>query len=164
MTMKNVFVTCTKAQLYGRKHAQIWIFFTEISKYISQILRAFDDIYLSLIPPCLQSFSRLPSCKNGNTGSKSQLSGIHISLQMGLDAIKPVFGVSDKAKFKPVFYLENWNFAFSKLRYDTYRKANNKGADLSARMRRQVCAFVIRKPPKTGFLTSGPKFVMPWKT
>ena len=34
--------------------------------------------------------------------------------------------------------------------------ANNKGADHTARMHRLVCAFVVRKPPKTGFLTTRP--------
>ena len=33
---------------------------------------------------------------------------------------------------------------------------NNKGADQTARMRRLVCACVVRKPPKTGFLASRP--------
>ena len=28
---------------------------------------------------------------------------------------------------------------------------NNKGADQTARMRRLVCACVVRKPPETGF-------------
>ena len=37
-----------------------------------------------------------------------------------------------------------------------FQKANNKGTDQSARMRRLVCAFVVRKPPKTGFLASRP--------
>ena len=36
---------------------------------------------------------------------------------------------------------------------------NNKGADQTARMRRLVCAFVVRKPPKTGFLASRPILV-----
>ena len=45
-----------------------------------------------------------------------------------------------------------------KFRYDTFKKANNKGADQSARMRRLVCAFVVRKPPKTSFLAQGPKY------
>ena len=40
--------------------------------------------------------------------------------------------------------------------YGTLHKANNKGADQSARMRRLVCACVVRKPPKTGFLASTP--------
>ena len=35
--------------------------------------------------------------------------------------------------------------------YDTFQKANNKGADQTARMRRLVCAFVVPKPQKTDF-------------
>ena len=53
-------------------------------------------------------------------------------------------------------YLEIWNFACSKPRYDTFQQANNKYADQTARMRRLVCACVICKPPKTGFLASRP--------
>ena len=33
---------------------------------------------------------------------------------------------------------------------------NNKGADQTARMLRLVSAFVVRKPPKTGFLATRP--------
>ena len=45
----------------------------------------------------------------------------------------------------------------SKLRVASLKNANDKGADQSARsMRRLVCAFVVRKPPKTGFLASRP--------
>ena len=32
--------------------------------------------------------------------------------------------------------------------------------DQTARMRRLVCAFAVRKPPKTGFLTSRPIIVL----
>ena len=35
-----------------------------------------------------------------------------------------------------------------------FPKANNKGADQTARMRRPVCAFAVRKPQKTGFLVT----------
>ena len=35
---------------------------------------------------------------------------------------------------------------------------NNKGADQSARMRRLVCAFVVRKPLRTGFVATRPIF------
>ena len=42
--------------------------------------------------------------------------------------------------------------------YDTFQKANNKGADQTARMRRLVCACVVRKHPKTGFLMLGPNY------
>ena len=51
---------------------------------------------------------------------------------------------------------ENYNFTCSKYTYNTFQKANNKGADQTARMRRLVCACVVRKPPKTGFLASRP--------
>ena len=36
------------------------------------------------------------------------------------------------------------------------KKANNKGADQTVQMCRLVCACVVRKPPKTGFLASRP--------
>ena len=52
--------------------------------------------------------------------------------------------------------LENRNFTRGKFTYETYQKANNKGADQSARMRRLVCVCVVRKPPKTGFLALRP--------
>ena len=53
-------------------------------------------------------------------------------------------------------WLENWNFTCSKFAYATYHKANNKGADQTARMHKLVCACVVRKPPKTGFLARVP--------
>ena len=34
---------------------------------------------------------------------------------------------------------------------------NNKGADQNGQMCRLVCAFVVNKPSKTGFLWSRPK-------
>ena len=37
-------------------------------------------------------------------------------------------------------------FAYNRLRFDTFQKANNKGADQSAGICRAVCAAVIRKP------------------
>ena len=58
---------------------------------------------------------------------------------MGRDVTKPVFGVS-------VAHLDN----------EIFQKANNKGTDQTAGMRRLVCAFAVRKPRKTGFLTSRP--------
>ena len=45
-----------------------------------------------------------------------------------------------------------------KFTYDTFQKANNKGADQTAWMRRLVCACVVRKLPKIGFLASRPIF------
>ena len=45
----------------------------------------------------------------------------------------------------------------SKLRVASLENANDKGADQSARsMCMLVCAFVVRKPRKTGFLASRP--------
>ena len=39
---------------------------------------------------------------------------------------------------------KNWNFAGSKFSYDIFQKVNNKCADQTSRMRRLVCAFVVR--------------------
>ena len=61
-----------------------------------------------------------------------------------------------EAKTSFLSYRENGNFTCGKFRYDTLQKANNNGADQTARMRRLVRAFVVRKPPKTGFLTLMP--------
>ena len=45
----------------------------------------------------------------------------------------------------------------SKLRVASLENANDKGADQPARsMRMLVCAFVVRRPPKTGFLAPRP--------
>ena len=51
---------------------------------------------------------------------------------------------------------ENWKFARSNSRQDSFRHANNKCADKSAWMRRLFCTLVVRKPPLTGFLASMP--------
>ena len=51
-------------------------------------------------------------------------------------------------------YLGNWNFTCTKFTYATFQKANNKGADQIARMRRLVWACFVRKYPKTGFLAT----------
>ena len=51
---------------------------------------------------------------------------------------------------------KNWNFVPSRSRYDTVQYMNNKGADQTVRMRRLVCTFVVRKPPKIGFLVLRP--------
>ena len=52
--------------------------------------------------------------------------------------------------------LEYQNFACSMFRDVIFQNANNKGVDQSARMRRLVCAYVVHKPPNTGFLASRP--------
>ena len=56
--------------------------------------------------------------------------------------------------FVIVVFPDHTNLLF--LRYDTFHKANNKDADQSARMPRLVCAFVVRKPPKTVFVATRP--------
>ena len=47
--------------------------------------------------------------------------------------------------------LENWYFIWRKFRYNTFQKANNKGADQTAQMPRLVCAFVVSQTPKDRF-------------
>ena len=53
---------------------------------------------------------------------------------------------------------KNWNFTCSKFTYDTFQKANNKGADQTAQMRWLVCIYVVCKPRKTDFLASSPNW------
>ena len=50
----------------------------------------------------------------------------------------------------------NLKYARNKHRCGTFYSANNKCADHTARMRSLVCAFVVRKPQKTGFLVTRP--------
>ena len=80
---------------------------------------------------------------------------------IGLYVTKPVFGVSHKASFKAVSSATetSWKIEISpvaSLHMILSKKANNKGADQTVRMRRLICACVVRKPTKTGFLTSRP--------
>ena len=37
-----------------------------------------------------------------------------------------------------------------------FQEANDKGGDQTGQKCRLVCMFVVRKPPNTGFLASGP--------
>ena len=81
---------------------------------------------------------------------------------MGLDVTKPVFGVSDKARLKPVSSATETSFKIgislvASLNMIFSEKVNNKGADQSAWMGRLVCTFVVPKSPKTGFLALRPK-------
>ena len=59
----------------------------------------------------------------------------------GSKPVSPATETSQKTENLPVASLHNL----------TFQKVNNKGADQTARMRRLVCACVVRKPPKTGF-------------
>ena len=49
-----------------------------------------------------------------------------------------------------------WNFGYSKYTYHTISAANNNGADKNARMRRLICAFVVRIWHKTRFRMTWP--------
>ena len=80
---------------------------------------------------------------------------------MGLGATKPVFGVSDKARLKPVSSATQTSLKIeiphvASVDMILLQIGNNTGADQSARMRRLVCAFDVCKRLKTGFLASRP--------
>ena len=66
---------------------------------------------------------------------------------------KTFLGVSDKASSNESPQLQRLarklKIARSNLRYDTFQKPNNKGADQTIRL---VCAFVIHKPRRQVFL------------
>ena len=68
---------------------------------------------------------------------------------MSSDARKPVFGVSDKVRLKPVC-LATWTSYNNDILYGTIiysilcSKLKPSGIDLTARMRRQICAFLLR--------------------
>ena len=53
---------------------------------------------------------------------------------------------------------ESWNFGYSKQRYYTIQAVNNKGADQTARMRRLICAFVVRIWHKQVFSWHEPQY------
>ena len=65
---------------------------------------------------------------------------------------KPAHGVSDKVRLKQVSSATDTCTSYKNeiLRaeniYDTFEKANKKGADVSAGMHRLVCAFVVSTP------------------
>ena len=87
---------------------------------------------------------------------------------MGLVVRKTVFGGGgggggcfDKECFKPVSSAKETSLKIeispaASLHMILSKKQNKKGADQTVRMRRLVCACVVHKPPKTGFLTSRP--------
>ena len=79
---------------------------------------------------------------------------------MGIDTTKTVFGVPrDNARLKPVSSATKTSQKIeisleTTLDIILSKKANNKGADQSARMHRLICAFVVRKARRQGFLNS----------
>ena len=81
---------------------------------------------------------------------------IWASLRENLSLGLPTKQYSNQSPKLHIDKLENRNFSFSKLRYGTFQKTNNKGTDQTALMRRLVCACVVCKPLKTGFLASKP--------
>ena len=99
----------------------------------------------------------VPQCKyNGlcitcvNRGDKmwSGAFGIIIwaSTRQTLSSGFPTKRVSNQSPQLPA---TETSFACSKFTNGTFQTANNKGADQDARMRRLVCACVIRNTPKT---------------
>ena len=81
------------------------------------------------------------------------------SLDMGLDATKPVFGVSEKARLQRLARKENDNFTCSNLSIGMTLSKMRITKALISHPRRLVGAFVVRKPPKTSFLSPGPIYV-----
>ena len=77
---------------------------------------------------------------------------------MGQDVTNPVFGDSDRMRFKPACYAKETSlkFACSKSRYDTFQKAKKKKHLALIRLHMLVYAFVVRKSPKMNFLTLRP--------
>ena len=69
-------------------------------------------------------------------------------------------GCFDKECFKPVSSAKETSLKIeispAASLHMILSKKQKKGADQTARMRRLVCACVVHKPPKTGFLASKP--------
>ena len=67
---------------------------------------------------------------------------------MGLDTTEHAFRVSDRVRLKSVISATetNWNFAWSKFRYDTLQIANNKGADQTTWMLKKKKKLKIEIP------------------
>ena len=82
---------------------------------------------------------------------------------IGRDMTKAVFGVSDKASYKPVSLATETSYNIEISPVASLLMVLNKGADQTAQMRRLVCTCVVRKSPKTGFLASRSiLYVMRW--
>ena len=75
---------------------------------------------------------------------------------MGLDARKHVFWVSDKAIFKPVSSNTETSYKIEISLVASLDKvlSNKQITKVLFSLRRLVSAYVVRKPPKTGFLVS----------
>ena len=75
---------------------------------------------------------------------------------MGLDATKPVFRASDKARLKPVSSAMETSLKIEISRVASLDTILNKNADQSAGMHRMVCALFVRKNRRRVFLRRGP--------
>ena len=81
---------------------------------------------------------------------------------MGRDVKKPVSGVSNRVIFKLACSATETSLKIeisliSSLDMILYNKPITKGLIRLCIMRRLVCAFVVHKPQKTGFLAARPK-------
>ena len=88
------------------------------------------------------------------TRENTRLLSLHIlviSNKMDLVARKPVFGISDRVRMKPFSSATETSqkleiSPIASFRYATFRRANNKHANQTARICRLVCACVVLKP------------------
>ena len=80
---------------------------------------------------------------------------------MGLITRNPVFGVFDKASFKPLSSAtatssKKLNFTCSKFTYNAFQNANYKSADQTAWMRRLSAPVLFAYPQRQVFSRRGP--------
>ena len=71
-----------------------------------------------------------------------------------LSSGSPTNRVTQTSLFCLTGWLENWNFARSKSRYDSSQKATIKVVDETARMHRLVCAFIVTNHWRKVFLVA----------
>ena len=75
---------------------------------------------------------------------------MHVHRHMGRDSRKLVFRTTDQVWLKPAssatenINWELWNFVWSKFDYHSFQIAKIKGAYQTARMRKLICASVVR--------------------
>ena len=86
---------------------------------------------------------------------------------MGLVARKPVFGLSDKASFKPVSSTTETSYKIEISSVGSQLMILSKKWIIKALIRLRGCAgwsapLLLAKPPKTGFLVARPKWCNTW--
>ena len=95
--------------------------------------------------------------KNSSMRANSvNLTGPHHDLNLSL-----VFPTKHVLNQSPQLQTLARDFICSKITYDTFQTANNKGADQTVQIRRLVCTCVVRKASKTGFLHWCPNMTIP---